>query len=56
MRKRSRAKQSKASQMVAKLGLTLRGIMVRIWWDLKGIVKPFNQMIDFNLYSDQIIP
>ena len=59
VRKRSWSKSREASQTVAKVVLTPRKVMLRVWWDWKGIVhhellEP-GQTINSTLYCQQLM-
>jgi len=59
VRKRSWSKLDKATQTVAKPGLTPRKVMLCVWWDWKGIVhhellQP-GQTIDSTVYCQQLM-
>ncbi|GFT73917.1 histone-lysine N-methyltransferase SETMAR [Trichonephila clavipes] len=58
VRKRSWSKCREATQTVAKLGLTVRKILLCIWWDWKGIIfyelLPYGQALNSDLYFRQL--
>jgi len=57
-RKRSWIKKGEKAQTIAKPGLTRKKVMLRVWWDWKGIVHyellSFNQTINSELYCEQL--
>lgn len=58
VRKRSWSKRGEAPQTVAKPGLTIRKVMLSVWWDWKGILYyellPTGQTIDSARYCQQL--
>ncbi|XP_015604617.1 histone-lysine N-methyltransferase SETMAR-like [Cephus cinctus] len=58
VRKRSWSKRGEATQTVAKPGITVRKVLLCIWWDWKGIIYyellPYGQTLNSDLYCHQL--
>ncbi|GFW71031.1 putative DD34D transposase [Trichonephila clavipes] len=58
VQKRSCSKRGEAAQMVAKPALTVRKVLLCIWWVWKGIIYyellPFGQTLNSGLYCQQL--
>ncbi|KAL9876423.1 histone-lysine N-methyltransferase SETMAR-like isoform 1-T3 [Glossina fuscipes fuscipes] len=58
VRKRSWSKSGEAPQTVVKPGLTAWKVLLRIWWDWKGIIYyellPYGQTLNSDLYCQQL--
>ena len=56
-RKRSRSNRGEPAQTVAKLGLTVRKVLLCVWWDWQGIyyeLLPCGQTLNSDLYCQQL--